>query len=135
MSQMMALGLFVFSLPTAAYQQLQRQRAWQHASHARIGTRAAYQYTGLGEESIRLSGLIAPDITGTAASLDELQTLADAGQPLPLVDGTGKVYGAYVIDRLNETQRLFFPDGRARKIEFELSLLRVDDPLPMEGEA
>jgi len=135
MSQMMALGLFVFSLPTAAYQQLQRQRAWQHASHARIGTRAAYQYTGPGEESIRLSGLIAPDITGTAASLDELQTLADAGQPLPLVDGTGKVYGAYVIDRLNETQRLFFPDGRARKIEFELSLLRVDDPLPMEGEA
>jgi len=134
MSQMMALGLFVFSLPTLAYQQCQRQQAWQHASHSRVGTRAAYQYTGPGEERITLSGLIAPEMTGTAASLDELQTLADAGQPLPLVDGTGKVYGAYVIQQLNETQRLFFPDGRARKIEFELSLLRVDDPLPTDLE-
>jgi len=132
MSQMMALGLFVFSLPTLAYQQLQRQRAWQHASHPRIGRRAAYQYTGPGEESLTLSGLIAPDLTGTPASLQELQTLADTGQPLPLVDGTGKVYGAYVITQLNETQRLFYPDGRARKIEFELSLVRVDDPLPVE---
>jgi len=128
MSQMMALGLFVFSLPTLAYQQLQRQQAWQHASHSRVGARAAYQYTGPGEERITLSGLIAPEMTGTAASLDEL------GQPLPLVDGTGKVYGAYVIQQLNETQRLFFPDGRARKIEFELSLLRVDDPLPTDVE-
>jgi len=135
MSQMMALGLFVFSLPTLAYQQLQRQRAWQHASHSRVGTRAAYQYTGPGEESITLSGLIAPDISGTAASLSELQALADAGQPLPLVDGTGKVHGAYVIQHLNETHSLFFPDGRARKIEFELSLLRVNDPLPMDTAA
>jgi len=91
MSQMMALGLFVFSLSTAAYQQLQRQRAWQHASHSRVGLRAAYQYTGPGEESISLSGLIAPDVTGTPASLQELQTLADAGQPLPLVDGVWRV--------------------------------------------
>ena len=32
---MMALGFFVFSLHTAAYQELQRQLAWRHASVTR----------------------------------------------------------------------------------------------------
>jgi len=129
MSHMMALGMFVFSLPTLAYQQLQRKRAWEHAANARIGARAAYQYTGPGEDTITLSGLIAPEITGHPASLEALRALADEGQPLPLVDATGHVYGAFVIRSLGETRSLFFADGSARKIEFELELVRVDDPL------
>jgi len=47
---MMALGPFVFSLSTLAYQQLQRQMAWRHASSERIGARAAWQYLGTGED-------------------------------------------------------------------------------------
>ena len=38
---MMALGFFVFSLHTAAYQELQRQLAWRHASVPRVGDRPA----------------------------------------------------------------------------------------------
>ncbi|WP_299946883.1 phage tail protein [uncultured Microbulbifer sp.] len=33
---MMSLGLFAFSLSSAAYQDLQRQTAWRHASSERI---------------------------------------------------------------------------------------------------
>jgi len=36
-TMMMALGMFVFSLRTAAYQELQRQTDWRHASNNRIG--------------------------------------------------------------------------------------------------
>lgn len=124
---MMALGTFVFSLSTAAYQQLQRQSAWRHSSSERVGARAASQYVGPGDDTIELSGLIAPPLTGDIASLDTLREVADTGRPSALVDGTGIVYGAFIITSLSETRSLFFRDGSARKIEFQLSLLHVDD--------
>lgn len=124
---MMALGTFVFSLPDLAYQQLQRSTAWRHANSERIGARSAHQYLGPGEDTIQLGGLVAPELTGDPASLDLLRSMADDGQPLSLVDGTGVVHGAYVIDGLQETRTLFFADGAARRIEFQLSLTRVDD--------
>lgn len=124
---MMALGTFVFSLSTLAYQQLQHSTAWRHASSERVGARAAHQYLGPGDESLDLNGLVAPPLTGDVASLQTLRDLADEGRPLALVDGTGRVYGAYVIADLKETKTLLFPDGAARRIEFQLSLTRVDD--------
>jgi len=124
---MMALGTFVFSLPQLAYQQLQHATAWRHASSDRVGARAAHQYLGPGEETIELSGIVAPELTGDPASLDLLRDLADEGRPLSLVDGTGVVHGAFVISSLNTTRTLFFQDGAARRIEFQVSLLRVDD--------
>ena len=58
---MMTLGTFVFSLPTLAYQQLQRQNEWRHPSSERVKARPAYQYVGPGEETIQLSGSVAHD--------------------------------------------------------------------------
>jgi len=49
---MMALGMFVFSLRTAAYQELQRQTDWRHASNNRIGAAPARQFVGRGEDAI-----------------------------------------------------------------------------------
>ncbi len=124
---MMTLGTFVFSLPTLAYQQLQRQIAWRHATSDRIGARAAAQYLGVGEETIQLEGTVAKELTAGEPSLNMLRDLAEDGQPLPLVDGRGYVYGAYVIKAIGETQRTFFPDGAARELQFQLELLRVDE--------
>lgn len=124
---MMALGTFVFSLPTLAYQKLQHATAWRHASSERVGARAAHQYVGPGEETIELDGLVAAELTGDTASLQLLRDLADEGRPLALVDGTGRVYGAFVINSLSESKSLFFQDGAARRIEFQLALTRVDD--------
>lgn len=123
---MMSLGVFSFSLATAAYQDLQRQMAWRHASSERVGARAAHQYVGPGDETITLSGLIAPPLTGRLGSLDTLRDMADQGRSWPLVDGTGRVYGAYVIESINETGSLFFADGTPRKVEFQIALKRVD---------
>lgn len=41
---MMTFGMFVFGLNTAAYQELQRQTAWRHASQNRIGARPVRQF-------------------------------------------------------------------------------------------
>ncbi|TDL95669.1 phage tail protein [Stutzerimonas stutzeri ATCC 17588 = LMG 11199] len=124
---MMALGMFVFSLETLAYQEFQRQTEWRHGSTSRIGTNPARQYLGRGDDSITLPGVLLPALAGSQLSLDALRTMADTGKAWPLVEGTGKIYGTWVIESLSETRTLFFRDGQARRIEFTLTLKRIDD--------
>lgn len=124
---MMALGVFVFGLETLAYQEFQRQTQWRHASTSRIGAQPARQFTGRGDETLTLPGVLLPGLAGVALSLDALRFMADTGKAWPLVEGTGRLYGAWVIESLQETRTLFFRDGAARRIEFSLALQRIDD--------
>lgn len=124
---MMALGMFVFSLETLAYQELQRQTDWRHPSSPRVGAQPARQYAGRGEDAITLPGVLLPELAGTPLSLDTLRLMADTGRAWPLVEGTGRILGLWVIEQLQETRTLFFRDGAARRIEFSLQLARVDD--------
>lgn len=124
---MMSLGLFVFSMKTLAYNELQRQTDWRHPSNSRVGARAAYQYIGPGEDQITLPGVLLPQLAGSRDSLDVLREMANTGLAWVLVDGTGRVYGAWVIERLTEGHSLFFSDGAPRRIEFTLSLKRIDE--------
>jgi phage protein U len=124
---MMALGFFVFSLHTAAYQEMQRQLAWRHASLARVGDRPASQYIGKDDETITLNGVLLPQLAGTQFSLDVLHLMADTGDAWPLIQGTGRIYGLYVIESLQTTRTVFGSDGSARRIEFSISCKRVAD--------
>ena len=124
---MMAMGLYIFSLQTAAYQQLQRQTAWRHPSNSRIGALPARQYLGKGDDTITLSGLIMPELTGERISLDALRLMGDTGKAWPLVEGTGRIYGLCIIESVLENNTLYFADGAPRRIEFTLTLQRVDD--------
>ncbi|MCC5811334.1 MAG: phage tail protein [Ectothiorhodospiraceae bacterium] len=124
---MMALGLFVFDVPTAAYQELQRSTNWRHAMQNRVGQRPAYQYLGPGEDTIRLSGVLMPEFTGGRVSLDLIRVMAEGGRAWPLVEGTGRIYGLWAVTRVDETDSVFFRDGVPRRIDFELALTRVDD--------
>ena len=124
--QMLCLGLFVFSLDTLSYQELQRRTAWKHPTQSLVGARDASQFLGAGEDTITLSGSMVPEFAGDVASLDELRRMGNTGNAWVLVEGTGTVYGAYVITDLQETKSMFYVDGTPRKIEFTLSLRRVD---------
>lgn len=123
---MMSFGTFVFSLSTLAFQELQRSQSWRFGASERIGARAALQYLGEGEDTIELSGMLAPELTGTRDSLNTLRELAADGQALPLVDGAGVVYGNFVLTGLRESGSIFFSDGTPRRIEFAISLRRED---------
>ncbi|RMT70214.1 hypothetical protein ALP29_03642 [Pseudomonas syringae pv. avii] len=124
---MLALGMFVFSLPTAAYQELQRQTEWRHASNNRVGAAPARQFVGRGDDSITLPGVILPELAGSTLSLDILRLMANTGKAWPMVEGSGRIYGLWIIDSLSETKSIFFRDGTPRRIEFTLSLKRIDD--------
>ncbi|MFO6116654.1 phage tail protein, partial [Pseudomonas aeruginosa] len=66
-------------------------------------------------------------LAGSALSLDVLRQMADTGSAWPMVEGTGRIYGLWVIERVTETRILFFADGTPRRIEFSLELKRIDD--------
>ena len=123
---MLALGMFIFSLPTLAYQEFSRRTDWKHARSPRVGARDASQFTGPGADIISLRGFLAPEFAGDQTSLDTLREMAGSGDAYPLVDGSGRVYGAWVIDSIDEGQSLFFEDGRARRIDFSIDLHQVD---------
>ncbi|WP_367863210.1 phage tail protein [Pseudomonas guariconensis] len=124
---MMALGVFIFGLPTIAYQELQRSTEWRHASTSRIGTNPASQFLGRGEDTISLPGTMLPGLAGSPVSLDLLRKMADTGKAWPLIGGTGRIYGIWVITSINETQQIFFDDGTPRRYEFTINLKRIDD--------
>ncbi len=124
---MLALGMFVFSLSTAAYQELQRQTEWRHASNNRIGAVPARQFLGRGDDTITLPGVILPELAGSGLSLDAIRLMANTGKAWPMVEGSGRIYGLWVIESLSETKTIVFRDGTPRRIEFSLSLKRIDD--------
>lgn len=124
---MMALGLFVFGLKTIPYQQLQRSTGWRYGKQQRVGARPSRQFLGPDDDTITLNGTLYPELTGGKVTLAMLRMMADGGKAWPLVEGTGVFYGQFIIEKISETKTYFFADGEARKIEFDISLTRVDD--------
>ena len=103
---MMALGVFIFGLPTLAYRELQRSTEWRHGSTSRIGTNPASQFLGRGRHH-NPSRHHASWPGRLPISLDVLRKMADTGKAWPLIGGTGRIYGIWVITSIGETQQIF----------------------------
>ncbi|WP_145509365.1 phage tail protein [Yersinia alsatica] len=126
---MLSLGLFVFMRQTTPYQSLGRNIDYRWPTNSRIGLRPAAQFLGVDSEKITLSGVLLPELTGGKLSLLALELMAAQGKAWPLIEGDGTIYGMFVIESLSQIGTLFFADGSARRIEFTLKLLRVDESL------
>ncbi|TDT57183.1 hypothetical protein DFO53_3217 [Enterobacter sp. AG5470] len=132
---MLALGLFVFMRQTLPFQNLNRTSTFTWSGNARVGKRAAYQYIGPGEDTLEITGALYPELTGGVLSLAAVRLMAEQGGQWPLIDGTGMIYGVYVISSVKENGSEFYSDGSPRKISFTLNLTRVDESLLSEAEA
>lgn len=99
----------------------------RHVKNECIGRSARWQYIGPGEDAITLSGVLYPEVTGGDVSLETLRTMAYTARPWPLIEVTGMIFGLFVIDNLSETRTEFYADGKAKKIEFTLSLKKVSE--------
>lgn len=126
---MLALGFFVFMRQTLPFQSMQRDAEYRWPSNSRIGKRDAFQFLGVGEEKITLSGELYPEITGGKLTLTAVRLMAEEGRAWPLLSGNGMIYGMYVINSVSETGAEFFTDGSPRRITFNLALTRVDESL------
>lgn len=123
---MMVFGMFVFTLRTTPYQRLQHSQVWRHVKNDRVNGSAGWQYIGPGEDEITLDGVLYPEITGGRFSLSALETIGFTGRPWPLIEGDGLIYGMYALTHLDREKSEFIRYGNARKINFTISLSRVD---------
>ena len=122
---MAKLGDYMFSLDTAAFQRLERNTRYRWAMMQRIGREPAHQFTGAGEDTIELSGVIYPHFRGGLGQLAMMRAAAGRGEPMPLVygfDRVGQYCGRWCIVGIKDGRSEFRRDGTAKKIEFSLSL-------------
>lgn len=125
--ELMSLGMFVFGMDRAAYQELQRDREWRFATSERHGARDVAQFIGPGGERISLAGLIVPELGARYASLATLAAMADTGDAYPLIDGSGLIFGHYRIVRIDETHHAIMAGGIPRHVGFRIDLERDAD--------
>lgn len=119
---MMALGAFRFGVNRANYQTFTRSASWRWEAQDRLGRAPALQFLGPGTDEISLQGVIYPHFRGGLRQVELMRFVANAGQPLILVDGLGWVWDRWVITSVEETKTLFLADGAPRKIEFSVGL-------------
>lgn len=124
---MLQLGPYQFGLSTAAYQELTRTTEYRWPAQERFGQLAARQFTGPGDDSISLTGIIIPEFRGGTFQLDDMRAAAADGMPLMMVSGRGDIMGRWVIERVEEKQSIFAEQGVARRQEFGLQLRKFDD--------
>lgn len=110
-------------------QQLERENTFWHQKVGRVGSSPQYQYTDPDEEPATLSGALYPEVTDGDISLAALRAMAFSGKAWPLIEGTATVYGMFVITSMKQTWAEFFSDGKAKKIEFTLSLKKAGDDI------
>nr|WP_315290056.1 phage tail protein [Serratia proteamaculans] len=126
---MLTLGLFVFMLRTLPYQTMNRQLSYRWPTGSRVGQRPSAQFLGVDGETITLSGQLLPELTGGRLSLLTLQTMAEQGRAWPLIEGSGTIYGMFVIEKITQDSKEFFANGQPRQISFTITLKRVDESL------
>lgn len=117
----MVLGEFVFGLATDfTFDKLSRSTSGGWVDLDIISSKPLSHQTGQGLEQLRLSG------TAFYASgmekLEALRGMANARAPYVLVDGIGRVWGRWRIDRVEEQQRQIIDDGTAMVIDWTLEL-------------
>ena len=134
---MAILGMFVFTSSTIPYQDFDRSQAWRHPHQSVVGgALPPSQYTGQDPETVSISAELRPEVTGGDGSVSLLRQMAATGEPYPLILGTGRVLGSYVITSIKETQSQLMHDGKARAISLTIDLKKVsDNPLGVKGNA
>lgn len=122
-----ALGFFIFTTRTIPYQSLDRSQAWRHPNQSVVGAPPPSQFTGADPEEITISGELRPEVTGGTGSIDFLRQMADTGAPYPLIMGSGRIMGSYVITSISEKGSEMNHDGTPRAISFSMGLKKVSE--------
>jgi phage protein U len=124
---LLSIGMFVFGLPQAAYEELSRRAAWRWAESERYGARAASQFVGPGPETLSLEGTLVPELAGSYSDIDRLREMAGSGEVWPVMLGNGTSLGVFRIDAIDDTWRHLVAGGLPRMIQFTIDMTRVDD--------
>ena len=121
MSYLMTLGDIRFTVADGAYQQLSRRLEIRVARMDRAGRQAARQLLGF-DETVEIEGACYP---GQRHAEDRVQSFRDAAKaqkPLMLTDGTGQVWGQWVVEGVDERGSIIDADGVPLRQDFRIAL-------------
>lgn len=119
------LGRHVFGLTTASVDTLNRVWNFRWASQDRLGLHPTKQFTGPGNQTFSIPGMIYPGEIGDPYFIEEIAKDGDKGHPLLLVTNikdVGRVYGYWCLEGCQETSGNLDYRNQARTISFSLSL-------------
>ncbi|WP_142416278.1 phage tail protein [Bartonella massiliensis] len=125
---MLALGGFIFSIETAAYQALDMTYDIPWVEQGRLGRKAALQLPAVANAEFSLTGVVYPDFKGGYRQLEYLRQMAHEG-PHILVTGQGRILGKFVILSVKEKQSIFHKNGNPKKQEFTVNLREYGEEL------
>jgi phage protein U len=123
---MFMLGSFRFALNVAVPQEVQRRTEYKWPAQDRMGMTQARQFTGMGDDTITLPGVIYPEWKGSTNAMAQLRALAATGQKQLLLDGMGTIYGNWAVTGVEETKSIFAAFAQPKKIEFTVTLAHID---------
>lgn len=117
------LGQFVFAVHgDGPFAQTKRQTSQRIAANQRLGEAPAHQYIGPGDDTLSISGMLAPELTRGPSAITLLRDMAAAGESYPLIDGQGNYHGMWIIESITDDRSQFIGNGQARQISFSLEL-------------
>lgn len=117
----MTLGDIRFSVAEGAYTNLSRRLEMLVARLPRAGGQSARQLLGE-DETIEIEGVCYPGQRHAADRVESFRALARTYKPELLTDGTGVVWGLFVIEGVDESGSDFLSNGVAQRQGFRISL-------------
>lgn len=118
---LMTLGTIRFSVSEGSYRNLSRDLEMRVARMDRASRQAARQVLGE-DETIEIEGVCYPGQRHAADRVESFRALARTRKAAMLTDGTGAVWGMYVIERVSERGSEFLSNGVAQRQDFRISL-------------
>ncbi|UIP93212.1 phage tail protein [Wolbachia endosymbiont of Anopheles demeilloni] len=109
---MLSLGPYGFSLTERGFT---RRNEYCWPALERIGEKPLLQSIGPGEDIIELAGVI---YSHFLEGLGQINNIRNSSKPFLLIDGQGNILGHFVIVKIEETQKYFFPNGEPRRLSF-----------------
>lgn len=137
---MMSLGGFKFGLSTLEYQSLTTNLQWRWQKKERYHRKPALQYHGPEATQHTFDITQFPESAADLTQFDQLQALADEGEPVRLVSGgsvsisgevhpSGRDLGRYVITSLRIGKTQFMSDGVSLEQKAQLTIIEYGEDL------
>lgn len=118
---LMTLGDLRFSVAAGSYRSLTRTLEMRVARLDRASGATARQVLG-SDETVEIEGTCYPGQRHARDRVDSFRALARTREPQMLTDGTGGVWGLFVIERVDERGSEFLSNGVPMRQEFRIVL-------------
>lgn len=125
----------MFASETVVPNSVDRANTYNWQSLQRNGRTPARQPVGIGDETLSLRGSFFPCESDKTWTIEALRLQAQQMQPLilismsGLIDGWSYIHGRWTVDSINEGRTLLWPNGKPRKVEFDLQLSRYGEDI------